>query len=688
MHDKESGLMQGLNIAVVGIGAPQSVGAVLARDIVQRPEVMNSLDSLLLHSSNMPAVVNYKDRSLVESTPEEFRSLYNQKIRCGSIEEIAQSADIVFFCYDSSGLGSSHAGFPSWEDDARKTLYHYNKAPTIEYAKLFAEKKSKAQFVFVTNPTLDIARLFQETGGFEDGQVLAFNPDNYRSFLKLDEAKAGKSHIANSIPKTFFMGEHGSLSGLFYPPELVAFNDFNPAVFEDEVRAEGLKIINDFGSTSYNVSCHAVNFICSSFRQNDDKYVWGVPFSFEDKNLFFSAPFVNRVVEKDGRQVFRAQVCYDDVRDYAGTQKFKSLADSVSADQNAFLQGKYSVSHSYGVASFSDDSRDSCVLKAVNYQSGFCGDLIPCDGIVERIASSGKNAAVVTRGREITRKEKDRRGIERERMVRVPELIQFDFNAEQRREVRTLLPLGRTYPAIAMDGNTVYLSSHLRESGSDANVLLYQDGKPVRKLDLGVVSTAFGFTDKLIFFALNGDHICAYDKNALLFGEKKQNALQVLPKIALGDKVYFNRIDVLGDSAETVCASTHVPYDVAESNAYVFQKGALVIAGLPLSKNAFAAARVNNANMMFYGKKEGDKSFAVLHFIGEKEPCQKVEIGSEIKSLDFDSGRNYLYVGCADRVRVMPYCKWDLKLLDLPKKEFPPGNGLEHICKVRMSERL
>jgi len=318
-------------IAIIGIGGATSVGYTLSEFIARDPAVMDSIDELILNNGDdSPADIKKAEeeeeippkRDFVNSHIREIlfpavyginRGSYMKKIHYKTQDEIAKESALTFFCY-AEKYSNRKGGTLFWEPNNRKKFFKYNYPATVEIARKF--KNSLGQCVVVTNPVLDIARVFYKESGLGDGQVLAFNPDHFRMILKLTSLEDRVPRIRGYYDKIFLIGDHGGTS------EIVATDDsFFSLKDTDGVKIPELiaKVMSTGQYVSYmhsgvagNIVPHMLGFVRSTIlsreRKKNKQYVWGTPY----RDIFCSIPVVNEFSgEKEGIPIYRARVLDD-----------------------------------------------------------------------------------------------------------------------------------------------------------------------------------------------------------------------------------------------------------------------------------------------------------------------------------------------------------------------------------------
>jgi malate/lactate dehydrogenase len=672
----EDGLVKGLKVGIVGIGRDSSVGFVLSGEIAKKGDLMDSLEYLLLNSRNETRVNHHVANNILMPLKEPLQGQCRQKIHYAPItrDGIEQKippmtdADVVFFCYESA-FGASGFGYPANEPDGRKKLYEGNIETTKKMAEAF--KDSKAQFVFVTNPALDLARAFQEHGGFEDGQVLGFNPDHYRLFKTLQSYGTYAAHIVEHIEKTFLVGDHGPLCGAFYPlgiKNIFVTDDRCKVTIEDvvdEVKALGPELTDEFDNSSWNIVEHMIDFISATIKNNGERFVWGAPHKFEYKDgeksisdkIFMSLPVVNRIKQdENGKYVCRAEVCHDAIKDYSGTKGFTDLAKAISKSQDELQKNNHPALNSNAAVAMSENEN----IRICNYHTlrakrklsdtknihAKCGNRqLTCKSVVELMASSGCYLAAVTRGDDEGKK-------------KVPKLMYWDFNPKApERGGYVSLNSGMRFKALAIDGDRIYLESHAR-GGKNSSITVFKDGQIVGgPKEMKFISTAFAVQGSRLYCAAYGNGIRVLDKNTL-------DETGSIPKADLGRGTYFTELFVVNSGKDNpendiICARTNQSRQ--DSTVYVW-KNQQFKNRFTVSHNAFAAAGINGGMLMFYGAMQDGTNMLKTGFI-EGEPAEKpcllppeVLFDSELECIGFDSLMNYLYVGASNKVlTIIPF---------------------------------
>ncbi|MEM4240335.1 MAG: hypothetical protein QXK08_04035 [Candidatus Woesearchaeota archaeon] len=714
MHDEESGWMKWLKIGIVGIGKPSSLGFALSYTLVHSTTncyengkyinvpIMDYISLLLLNSKTPECVKMHMAGNLIQPLDEKVKGIYEQKIKLAKKSQlelkpgekeltIAENADMTVFCYECGGFGASGYGFPIWEGDVRDKLYVANKDATIEMAKLF--KGTKSQCLFVTNPCLDIARLFQDTANLTDGQVVAYNPDSYRLIEALLLHIADNPNVHDLKQSAFLLGDHAKdLCKAFYRRELD--NDVDVVGVVEDVKLEGLLLASLLGTTSYNIAKNIAEFLISPIKQDyEPPFVLGVPFYLNGKKIFMSVPVINKLKEENGIMVCRTEICKDAIKDYVNTPEFAELFDKIYLKQKNTREGTHDVDYGHGIISFSGtESSSMCnCIQLCNYRGlgdhhkkkGQKGNgIIDCGSAIERIATSGRYFAAVTVGKNEGKK-------------MVPELIHMTFSPNSTssdikpESTRLEDYVGRRFMALALDKNRAYLESHLR--GEDISqqkpaITIFENGHEIKREYVDFVPLAFGFSGNKLYCADEYASLRILDKNTLKEIDS-QNTIPA-PK-GIEEGMFINSLFVIpGKNEDIVCGMTVVPEDRPDSKVFVW-KGKQLIHQLEVPNQAFYAARAGDRNIMFYGARKDGQTVLRLQEIEQTEPCQEVEIGSEIVSIALDS-KNHLYVGSPDSATVIPYMPlrlppWSQMLMDDRdhKRQYSLKQGcLEKICPV------
>ncbi len=344
-------------IAIVGIGGEGSVGFELAKSIVSNRNIMQGIGGLYLkvRDNNSEAIKRIDEivfPTLIRisrecNTDADFGRIQPKRTSWG---DIAQKADITYFCY--SKYGASTLPVPYWEPANRNKFYKANWRETegiiSDLGNLAGGKDKikdyfKGQIVFVTNPTHQIAYSFLCETGMDEGQIMAFSPDQERLFTQhvapisgrypvgfeghVMHHKSAQTYYEHWFTDLFVIGEHGNKSALFLPAGFKS-DYFNPQAAIDAVVMEGPDTMHAMGSTASGTAPHMTDLIKSCAIKgsvdNPNIFVWGVYYA----GMFCSLPFVNvETTDRLGRKVLRAQIVQkyiDDIVNGRGTFVFPS----------------------------------------------------------------------------------------------------------------------------------------------------------------------------------------------------------------------------------------------------------------------------------------------------------------------------------------------------------------------------
>ncbi len=325
-------------IAIVGIGESGSIGYTLANRIIENEWVMERIGSTIngydkdvgLFLKNRDAdntcsdkgkIMHYIAQTLTPAADDKHTLHYLHKVQPCFWEKIVKDADLIFFCYNS------YNNVLYWEPNNRNKFFPVNKNETDSIIDIFGSicggtdkirDNFKGQVVFVTNPSHQLATYFQEKTNLEQGQVLAFAPEQYRFSILLRTLADKNAHLrpyvdGDGTTPIRVLGVHGENVVMVLPDgfDVPGFyskgEGINGSVAQrtlDRLILEGQDVRLHQGSTADNVVPHMMNFVRASIIGDDAVFCWGV---YQD-GVFCSLPFVNKIIEKDGRRVWRAEV--------------------------------------------------------------------------------------------------------------------------------------------------------------------------------------------------------------------------------------------------------------------------------------------------------------------------------------------------------------------------------------------
>lgn len=318
-------------IGVIGIGGVGSIGHTLSTFLANKVDILASTGGVLLNNKD-------EKKEYVDSHARSFifpilyyagaEDLY-EKVHFGEQKRIAEECAITYVCVETA-FGKKTGWIPAWQKNFRKNLYAYNYDVICGIAEKF--KGAKGQCVVVTNPCLNIARLFQEKSGMEPGQVVAFNPDHERLILLLKQIAFDIPELKAHIDDVVLAGDHGSISQLFATPGFYSLCKKHVKLDEiiSAVMSEGLDMVLTHGNVGDNIVPQMGRHIKSSISQDGARFVSGI----YHNGIFCSLPFSNQMVgDENGMPIYRA-IPDDWVKSVEKSPEFRGLYSRLGEDQD------------------------------------------------------------------------------------------------------------------------------------------------------------------------------------------------------------------------------------------------------------------------------------------------------------------------------------------------------------------
>jgi hypothetical protein len=659
--------MPGMKIGILGIGGEGSLGFTFSNFVVGNEEIMSSLnlEQILLRGRSMgnpdaerKRVEKHIAETLFPTMMQKKTAKYSSKVQPATTDALFDS-DVIFLGYSAYGMHSNMV--PFWEPGNRQKFYHMNLKMTkdiiAEIEKIKGKKLKdffKGQVVFATNPSFQLANAFLEMTGLDPGQVIALSPDNERLAMKLRKLASEDNCMGNDLKKHFnkyfqtdimATGEHGDNLAAFLPKDVLKYAD---SIREklDVVLTEGQDILSLNGSTSSNVAPQMDDFLNASVNGLPKFFNWGVYYD----GVFCTLPFVNRKKTIGGKEVLRAEIIDDYVKDFKSGSRKLIFPSTVPPDEAA---RRSALGLDWVIKSLKQDednlkkagARFSVAVASV-IGSGFmtCGydsekRHIPCKGDIILFESSGRSlAAIVERAADKTRSEKcivywsDISNAPVECGIDTPGYTGF---------------AGTTHSFALDSDGSCYVGTCFDNKGRIAR---YKNGAPAGVETEKVLPIALAAGNDCLYCSTGSKILRLGKENLEVIVDKNRNPSEI-PVAGLAKGSIINELYCSCNKNNQILFAKTLSIN-SESGVLAWLNGAQLKLSSS-SPGAFEAALAGGKVALFYA----DKNKIRMELAGEKTAAQELYLDDsvDINSLRFDSAMNYLYASTKNQIYIIPF---------------------------------
>jgi WD40 repeat protein len=631
-------------IGIIGIGGVGSIGHTLSTFLALKNDVLGATEGVLLNNKDdQKEYVESHARSFV------FPILYYdgaeglfEKVKFGEQKRIADECALTYICIESA-FGKKSGWIPAWQKNFRKNLYAYNYDAICGIAEKF--QGAKGQCVVVTNPCLNMAKLFQEKSGMKPGQVVAFNPDHERLILLLKQIAFDIPELKAHIDDVVLAGDHGSIGQLFASPEFYSLckKHITLDAIISEVMSEGLDIVLTHGNVGDNIVPQMVNYIRSSINQDGKQFVSGI----YHNGVFCSLPFVNRDLRKSESEMPLYRAVPDDwVKCVEESLEFKNLNILLEQDQNR-MQQREPVEEGVVIASFPGSAELEVQGYNLPVKKIFCEQ-----GEVQRFRVNGTSVATIS-SRYNNKKI-------------VKELCYWESLTET--PVVFGLPRENTTVSLAVDGKQCYVGS---VRGNTGNISVYDfAGQPSkgsscrkqRNYDFSPV--ALREAQDVLYCADHAGNIREISKSTL--DDKVIIPGAVKGSLPVNDVLFANAGNLSVLCAKTRTNNDRNSSDYGTSDVYLWDCSSLprLVSCIKVNGGCFDIAP--DGERIAYFLAVGNQLKA--GFIGGG--VRSANLDFEVKNLKFDPGGNCVYA-CGDTN--MMICPFDSRSGKFIERHFKPS---------------